>query len=79
MTDEAEVLKAISHGEGQHLEFKRLIDNLESIAGEIVAFANKPRYRYAADATGIYERYRNGNTEVDCSSLPASVRTDTRI
>jgi ATP-dependent DNA helicase RecG len=40
MTDEAEVLKAISQGEGQRLEFKRLIDNLESIAGEIVAFAN---------------------------------------
>jgi ATP-dependent DNA helicase RecG len=40
MTDEAEVLKAISHGEGQRQEFKRLIDNLESIAGEIVAFAN---------------------------------------
>jgi len=34
------VLKAISRGAGQHLEFKRLIDNLESIAGEIVAFAN---------------------------------------
>ena len=34
------MLKAISRGAGQHLEFKRLIDNLESIAGEIVAFAN---------------------------------------
>jgi ATP-dependent DNA helicase RecG len=35
-----EVLSEIASGEGQHREFKRLIDNPESVAGEIVAFAN---------------------------------------
>lgn len=40
MASEAEVLEGISQGEGQHREFKRVIDNLESMAGEIVAFAN---------------------------------------
>ena len=34
------VLPEIAGGEGQCREFKRLIDNPESIAGEIVAFAN---------------------------------------
>lgn len=37
---DAEYLAQIAQGEGQHLEFKREIDNPESIAGEIVAFAN---------------------------------------
>jgi len=40
MTHTAEVLSEIASGEGQHREFKRLIDNPESVAGEIVAFAN---------------------------------------
>jgi ATP-dependent DNA helicase RecG len=40
MTHTAEVLSEIAGGEGQHREFKRLIDNPESVAGEIVAFAN---------------------------------------
>jgi len=40
MTTEAEVRQGISMGEGQQREFKQRIDNLESIAGEIVAFAN---------------------------------------
>jgi ATP-dependent DNA helicase RecG len=40
MTSEAEVRQGISMGEGQQREFKQRIDNLESIAGEIVAFAN---------------------------------------
>jgi ATP-dependent DNA helicase RecG len=35
-----DVLSGIAGGEGQHREFKRLIDNPESVAGEIVAFAN---------------------------------------
>lgn len=35
-----DIASAIAHGEDQYQEFKRLIDNLESIAGEIVAFAN---------------------------------------
>jgi ATP-dependent DNA helicase RecG len=33
-------LTAVAAGEGPQQEFKRLIDNTESIAGEIVAFAN---------------------------------------
>ncbi len=33
-------LAEITGGEDQHHEFKRRIDNPESIAGEIVAFAN---------------------------------------
>ena len=33
-------LQGIENGEDQHHEYKRLIDSPESIAGEIVAFAN---------------------------------------
>lgn len=40
MTTEAELLAQIAQGESDQQEFKRLIDNPESIAGEIVAFAN---------------------------------------
>jgi len=40
MIHATEVLSEIASGEGQHREFKRLIDNPESVAGEIVAFAN---------------------------------------
>lgn len=35
-----DLLLAIAAGEGPRQEFKRLIDNAESVAGEIVAFAN---------------------------------------
>ncbi|MFZ2420680.1 MAG: ATP-binding protein, partial [Anaerolineae bacterium] len=38
--DEVDLLRMIAEGEGQKQEFKRLIDNQESVAGEIVAFAN---------------------------------------
>lgn len=37
---EAEVAQALAAGEGPQCEFKRQIDNLESMAGELVAFAN---------------------------------------
>ncbi len=40
MTTKAEILAQIAGGESQQREFKRLIDNPESVAGEIVAFAN---------------------------------------
>lgn len=40
MTSEAEILAQIKDGEDQYREFKRLINNPESVAGEIVAFAN---------------------------------------
>jgi ATP-dependent DNA helicase RecG len=40
MTSEAKVLAQIADGEGQRREFKRLIDNAESVAGEIVSLAN---------------------------------------
>jgi len=40
MSQEADLLRAIAAGEGPQQEFKRLIDNTESVAGEIVAFAN---------------------------------------
>ena len=39
MCDE-DIVAAFARGEGQQQEFKRQIDNLESVAGEIVAFAN---------------------------------------
>jgi len=38
--EEVDLLRVIAAGEGQEQEFKRLIDNQESVAGEIVAFAN---------------------------------------
>lgn len=40
MTSEAELLAQIKAGESQQREFKRLIDNPESVAGEIVSLAN---------------------------------------
>jgi predicted HTH transcriptional regulator len=40
LPDEADLLRLIAAGESQEQEFKRLIDNPESVAGEIVAFAN---------------------------------------
>ncbi len=40
MTDRFNPLAEIADGEYLHHEFKRKIDNPESIAGEIVAFAN---------------------------------------
>jgi ATP-dependent DNA helicase RecG len=40
MTDGFNPLAEIANGEDRHHEFKRRIDNPESIAGEIVAFAN---------------------------------------
>jgi len=40
MARPADPLSDIAGGEGQHCEFKQLIDNLDSVAGEIVAFAN---------------------------------------
>jgi ATP-dependent DNA helicase RecG len=38
--NEAEILAELTAGESQHREFKRQIENPESVAGEIVAFAN---------------------------------------
>ena len=40
MVQIVDILAEIAAGEGQRREFKRLIDNPESVAGEIVAFAN---------------------------------------
>jgi ATP-dependent DNA helicase RecG len=40
MAPEAQIEAEIRGGQGQDREFKRLLDNLESVAGEIVAFAN---------------------------------------
>jgi ATP-dependent DNA helicase RecG len=40
MADEVDLLHKIAAGEDEQQEFKRQIDNLESVAGEIVAFAN---------------------------------------
>jgi ATP-dependent DNA helicase RecG len=40
MASEHELLNHIAQGEGETLEFRRAIDNPESVAGEIVAFAN---------------------------------------
>ena len=37
---EADVIRVLAAGEGLQCEFKRQIDHLESLAGEIVAFAN---------------------------------------
>ena len=40
-TLEARILSDIAKGEGQIRKFKRVVDNTESVAGEIVAFANR--------------------------------------
>ena len=40
MISEDEILSVIAHGENHTTEFKRQIDNLERLAGELVAFAN---------------------------------------
>lgn len=40
MVQIVDILAEIAAGEGQRREFKRLIDNPESVAGEVVAFAN---------------------------------------
>lgn len=40
MSQETDLLQKLASGEGPQQEFKRLIDNAESVAGEIVAFAN---------------------------------------
>ena len=38
--DRSQLLAELAQGESQRREFKRQIDNPESVAGEIVAFAN---------------------------------------
>ena len=40
MASPEEILSDLALGEDQYHEFKRMIDNPESVAGEIVAFAN---------------------------------------
>jgi predicted HTH transcriptional regulator len=59
MSSEAEMLDQIAQGEGQQQEFKRLIDNTESIAGEIVAMAN-------TDGGRLYIGVEDDGTIVGC-------------
>ncbi|MEZ4726972.1 MAG: ATP-binding protein [Caldilineaceae bacterium] len=40
MANPTDILTIIAAGESEAVAFKRMIDNPESIAGEIVAFAN---------------------------------------
>jgi predicted HTH transcriptional regulator len=40
MTDNAQIIADLASGESETREFKRQLDNLESVAGELVAFAN---------------------------------------
>ena len=66
MRTEAEIRAQISQGEDQQHEFKRLIDNPESIAGEIVALAN-------SDGGLLFIGVEDDGTIVGCSD-PAKVK-----
>ena len=72
MTTEAELLAEIGQGESQHQEFKRRIDNAESIAGEIVAFANTEGGR-------LYIGVEDNGTIVGCPNPAQVMQTLTNI
>lgn len=72
MATEAEILVQIGQGEGQRREFKRLIDNPESIAGEIVAFANSEGGR-------LYVGVDDDGTIVGCPDPARTLQTLTNI
>lgn len=60
-----ELLAELAQGESQHREFKRQLDNPESVAGEIVAFAN-------SDGGCLYVGVDDGGSIVglsDCASV----------
>ena len=72
MTTEAEILAQIAHGEDQRHEFKRLVDNPESIAGEIVAFAN-------SDGGYLYVGIEDDGAIVGCPDPAGVIQTLTNI
>ncbi len=72
MKSEAEILAHIAQGEDQQHEFKRLINNPESIAGEIVAFAN-------SEGGYLYIGVEDDGTVVGCPDPANVIQTLTNI
>lgn len=72
MNGEHELLTMLAQGEGQHQEFKRQIDNAESIAGEIVAFAN-------SDGGVLYVGVDDDGTVVGLADAGRDVQTLTHL
>jgi len=65
-------LPEIAGGEGQRREFKRLIDNPESVAGEIVAFAN-------SDGGALYVGVDDDSRIIGLSNTNAAFQSLTNI
>lgn len=72
MAPVADVLAEIAHGEGQQREFKRQIDNPESVADEIVAFAN-------SDGGALYLGVDDSGRVVGVSDAEATFQALTNI
>jgi len=72
MTTEAEIIAQIAQGENQQQEFKRLIDNAESVAGEIVALAN-------SQGGKLYIGVGDDGTIVGCENPAKVIQTLTNI
>lgn len=72
MQMDLDLLSEISRGEGQHREFKRLVDNPESVAGEIVAFAN-------SDGGVIYFGVEDDGSIVGLQNVESVFQTLTHI
>jgi ATP-dependent DNA helicase RecG len=72
MTTEAEIVAQIAQGESIQHEFKRLIDNPESIAGEIVALANSEGGR-------LYIGVEDDGTVVGCPDPAGVIQALTNI
>ena len=72
MTQPVDMLSDIASGEGQHREFKQLIDNPESVAGEIVAFAN-------SDGGALYVGVDDDGHIVGLSDADATFQSLTNI
>jgi ATP-dependent DNA helicase RecG len=72
MKTEAEILAHIAQGEDQQHEFKRLINNPESIAGEIVALAN-------SEGGYLYIGVEDDGTVVGCPDPADVIQTLTNI
>ena len=72
MADELDVVSEIARGEGQEREFKRQIDNPESVAGEIVALAN-------SDGGVLYVGVDDDGTVIGLSDAETAFQTLTNI
>jgi len=72
MAAELNIGSEIGKGEGQEREFKRQIDNPESVAGEIVAFAN-------SDGGVLYVGVDDDGTVMGLEDAEAAFQTLTNI